>query len=331
MNSNLKVTIGKDEYGNDLVIDLKNVKNLLFAGCTGSGKSTLHHKIITTLISNNTPNELKYILIDPKRVDLPVYAKIPHNLTPVITDIRKGILSMKWLIKEIDRRYNILKQVNCKDINEYKGEEYLPSIILEIDEYSDLMQTYPKEAESLIVKIAQTGSSMGVHIILSTSRPSTKIITKNIRDSIPARIAFQCSASHDSKLVIGTTDALILRGQGDLLYRFGMKYIIHAQADYVSYEEEKELSHKLYEAYKDDVAEEVPVEEYKEEVDDELYEQARELVITSGIASTSYIQRKLGIGYSRAAQLIDLLERDSIVSPSRGGKPRLVLVSGPII
>jgi S-DNA-T family DNA segregation ATPase FtsK/SpoIIIE len=331
MNTNLKINLGKDEYGKDLVIDLKLVKHLLIAGCTGSGKSTLHHKIITTLISNNTPNELKLILIDPKRVELPVYAHIPHLLTAVITDMRKGVLSMKWVLKEIDRRYDILKKANCKDIGEYKGEEYMPTIVIEIDEFSDLMQTYPKETEPLVVKIAQIGSSVGIHIILSTSRPSTKILTKNIRDSITTRVAFQNFDSRDSKLVIGTADALSLHGHGDMLYRDGMKYVIRAQADYVSYEDVKALSQKLHEAYKGDVVGPTSVEEYEEEFADDLYEDAKELVITTGKASTSYLQRRLGIGYSRAAQLLNALERNHIVGPANGSKPRLILVSSPFM
>ena len=274
MNTNLKINIAKDEYGNDLAIDLSVIKHLLIAGNAGSGKSTLLHNIVSKLLSNNDPGDLKLILIDPRQVELNAYNRIPHLLTPVVTESKKAILAMKWSIKEMDRRYDLLKDENCKDIESYhkdvlapavkkldveerckleaagKIPETIPYIFIVIDEFSDVMLEYPKETEPLVVKIAQRGHAVGVHIILATSRLTTKILTKSIRDAIGARIALQTSSAQDSKAIIGTDGACLLRKDGDMLYRDGMKYVIHGQADFVSYENVKILCESIKESYR---------------------------------------------------------------------------------
>src|SRR3989344_3615452 len=339
MNTNLNINIAKDEYGNDLVIDLSVTKYLLIAGNAGSGKSTLLHNILSKLLSTNSPSDLKLILIDPKQVELNAYKDVPHLLTPVITETKKAILAMKWSIKEIDRRHDLLKDENCKDITNYQGQEYMPRIVIVIDEFSDLMLAYPKETEPLVQKIAQMGHVVGIHIVLATSQSGPKVLTKSIRDAISARIALQTSTAQDSKAIIGTDGACLLRRDGDILYRDGMKYIIHGQADFVSYEDVKTLCESIKESYKESNFVEMPVtepqpgrnsifdgvEEFSDETGDELYDEARELVIAARKASTPYLQRRLKVGYARAAGLIDMLEERGVIASGSGAAPRKVL------
>ena len=332
MNRNLNINIGKDEYGKEIIINISDAKHLLMAGSTGSGKSTLLHKIITTLITNNSPEDLRLILIDPKRVELTLYNKIPHLLTEVIVDPKKAVLAMKWATKEIGRRFDIFKELDCKDISQYKGSESMPHILIVIDEFSDLIQTYPKETEEVVLKIAGIGHSVGVHIILSTSRPSTKVYTRAIQDAFISRVGLQVASATDSKLIIGTDSACTLRGSGDVLFRIGMKYIIRGQVDGVTEKEIKEIVNSLQKEYKENVeaVELVSISIFMLDDDigsgsDSLYEEVKEAVIKAGKVSTSYIQRKFGIGYSRSAGLMDMLERRGIIGPSNGAKPRVVI------
>lgn len=364
MNKNLTINLAKDEYGKDLIIDLAAIKHLFIAGSTGSGKSVLLHNILSTLLTNNSPEYLKLILIDPKRVELNVYANIPHLLTSPMYDPKKAILAMKWARKEIDRRYETLKNHDCKDIDVYHktiveptigkhknaiihGDdpdyqsnlpETMPNIVIMVDEFSDLVQAYPKEVEPAVLKIAQMGHVVGVHIIISTSRLSTKIFTASLRDAIGARIAMQTSSIQDSKLIIGTADASLLRGSGDMLFRDGLKYIVRGQGKLISYEDVKAQCKSLQVEYMDESRAEVnliPTETRSSAAfdamaeagdADDIYDEAREAVISAGKASTSYIQRKLGVGYSRAAMLMDMLEEGGVIGPANGSKPREVIV-----
>ncbi len=364
MNKNLTINLAKDEYGNDLIIDLSSVKHLLVAGSTGSGKSILLHNIVSTLLMNNRPEHLKLIVIDPKRVELNVYANIPHLLTSPIFEPKKAILAMKWAGKEMDRRYETLKNHDCKDIDIYHNtvmapvvEKYrkaiksdddqdhhyslpetMPDIVIVIDEFSDLVQAYPKEVEPVVLKIAQMGHVVGIHIIISTSRLSTKIFTASLRDAIGARIAMQTSSIQDSKLIIGTGDACMLRGGGDLLFRDGLKYIIRGQGRLVLYEDVKNQCKFLEDEYKEvseDTLDLTPPKSLANAAfdamsnageEDDLYDLAKEATLEAGKVSSSYLQRKLGVGYSRAAHLIDMLEENRIIGPANGAKPREVMV-----
>jgi len=326
MRTNLTINIGVDEYERDFILELNYTgKHILIAGCTGSGKSVLLHKIITTLISNNSPERLKLILIDPKRVELTLYKEVPHTLTPTITDPKKAVLALKWTTKEMSRRYDIFEHANCRYIDDYKGDERMPHIVVIIDEFSDLIQTYPKEIESLVIKIAQMGYAVGIHIILSTSRPSTKVCTKKILDEITAHIVMQTSSPHDSKLIIGTEDAYKLHGAGDMIFRDGMKYSIRAQVDNVLEAEIKEIISPLQKLYKIDGYFDLLPDEFEDESDDDLYQKVKEDVTKLGKVSTSYLQRKFGIGYSRAAGLIDMLETRGVVGPANGSEPRKII------
>jgi S-DNA-T family DNA segregation ATPase FtsK/SpoIIIE len=290
-------------------------------------------------------------------------------LTPVIFDPKKAILAMKWAGKEIGRRFETLERSNCKDIDTYHetvfgpaiekyevarksredSDEELPSlpesmphIVIVVDEYSDITQVYPKEIEAAALKIVQLGHSIGVHMILSSSRVGTKIYTKAILDAVSTRIALQTASASDSKLIIGTGDAHILRDSGDMLYREGMKYIIRGQINMFTYEEAQSTTKSVCERYKDEIADSInfaplttsataafdAMRDDSSMEEDDMYEPAREAVISARAASTSFIQRKLGIGYSRAAQLMDRLEERGVIGPANGGKPREILVEG---
>ena len=325
MNTNLTINIGKDEYGKDITINLFETKNLLIAGSTGSGKSVLLHKIVTTLLSNNSPEDLKLIMIDPKRVELTMYKEIPHLLTKVIMDPKRAVLAMKWAVKEIDRRYDILNESGCKDISNYNGKEKMPPILFVIDEFSDFMQIYPKELESVVLKVVSIGYSVGVHMILSTSRPSAKVYTKAIQGAFTSRIALQVASKAESKLIIGTDEACNLRGSGDILFRIGMKYVIRGQVDNVSEKEVKAVTKILREEYKNSILSNLSVDESDYDKDD-MYEIVKEEVLRARKVSTSYIQRKFDLGYSRSAQLVDLLEKKGVIGPAKGTKPREVIM-----
>ncbi|MDD5165435.1 MAG: FtsK/SpoIIIE domain-containing protein [Candidatus Pacebacteria bacterium] len=328
MNTNLSINIGKDEYGKDLTIDLVEAKHLLVAGSTGSGKSTLIHRIITTFISNNSPEDLRFILIDPKRVELTMYDKIPYLLTPTIIDPKQAVLALKHMVKEMGRRYDTLKKADCTDISTYQSdEEFMPRIVIVIDEFSDLMQTYPKEIEPAVVKLASMGHIVGIHLIVSTSRPSTKVYTKAMQEVFTSRVGLQMGSTADSKLIVGTDAAVILRGSGDILFRMGMKYVIRAQVREIGEHDIKKLVSALVERYSDIVVPELQTSESDmgEYENDDMYEPAKEAVIASGKASTAFLQRKLGIGYSRSAKIIDMLEERGVIGPARGDKPREVI------
>jgi S-DNA-T family DNA segregation ATPase FtsK/SpoIIIE len=305
-------------------------------------------------------------MIDPKRVELTMYNKIPHLLTPVITDPKKAILALKWAAKEMARRYDVLEKCSSRDIDSYhktvlapalekhktkkdetssdKLPETMPYIAIFIDELADIMQTYPRELEAAIVRLAQMSRAVGIHLIISTQRPSVNVITGLIKANIPSRIALQVSSQIDSRTILDQMGAEKLLGAGDMLYLGGeMSKPVRLQSAYISESEVKRVVKYLIDEYKDEINDEInltPTEagssaafdsmmnEDSLEDDDELYEAVREEVINSKKASTSYIQRKFGIGYSRAAKLIDTLEARGVVGPANGSKPRDILVGG---
>ena len=365
MKTNLNINIAKDEYGKDLIINIGTLKNLFIAGMAGSGKSTLLHNILSTLIANNDANVLKLVLIDPKRIELGVYNKVPHLLTPVIIEPKKAVLALKWAGKETERRLGVLKDNDCKDISTYHKnvlepalEEYekpattdedhfststlpetMPWIIIVIDDLSNLLQTYPRETISAILRIIDTGHSVGIYCVFTSTRVSSQIFGKELQSAISARIALQITNAADSRLVIGTTDACQLHGPGDMLFRDGKKYVIRAQVNMFTFEEAKSIANSVSEKYKDEIADSINLasstasasaafdamsDDDSLEDDDDMYDGAREAVIESGKASTSFIQRRLGIGYSRAAKLMDMLEERGIIGLTNGSEPREV-------
>ncbi|MFQ5662126.1 MAG: DNA translocase FtsK, partial [Candidatus Paceibacteria bacterium] len=357
----LLVSLGKDITGKSYFGNLGKMPHVLIAGATGSGKSVTIHTFITSLLFRNSAEQLRFIMIDPKRVELTLYNNIPHLLTPVITDPKKAILALKWAAKEMDRRYGVLEENSVRDIESYHesiagledeeeeendGEEVeaMPYIAIVIDELADIMQMYPRELESVVVRLAQMSRAVGIHLILSTQRPSVNVITGLIKANIPSRIALQVASQIDSRTILDGSGAEKLLGSGDMLYLSGeMSKPRRLQAAFISENEVKKVAKYLIKNYGDDVQNEIDLsangtrdtnnsavfeailDENEDEEEDELYEEAKETVIHAGKASTSYLQRKLRIGYARAARLIDILEEKGVIGPADGAKPREVL------
>lgn len=354
----LLVSLGKGISGMSYFGNLAKAPHLLIAGATGSGKSVTIHAVITSLLYRNSPDNLKFIMVDPKRVELTLYNKIPHLLTPVITDAKKTILALKWAAKEMDRRYDVLQAESLQNIASYhknvvepalkkaqKGKdpvaiETMPYIVIVIDELADIMQAYPRELESAIVRLAQMSRAVGIHLILSTQRPSVNVITGLIKANIPSRVALQVASQIDSRTILDMSGAEKLLGAGDMLYLSGeMSQPQRIQSAYISESETKAVVKYLVDSYENEVPSEInltgenqknnifeaTIENESMEDDDDLYEEAKQTVMEAGKASTSYLQRKLGIGYARAARLIDILEERGVIGPGSGAKPREVM------
>ncbi len=333
----LEVALGKDVSGRTWSTPLDAMPHLLVAGATGSGKSVCINTIIISLLYQNGPETLRFIMVDPKKVELSAYADIPHLLTPVITDIKKTVNALKWAVAEMDRRYTLLQKANKRNIQTYNtnSEEKLPYIVFIVDEMADLMIAARNEVESLIIRLAQMARAVGIHLVVATQRPSVDVITGLIKANIPTRIAFAVASSMDSRTILDTVGAEKLVGKGDMLFS-NPKYKkpVRIQGAFLSEEEVERVTNYIRERS--------GAPEYMEEVtnkggganggvggsdEDDLFDDAKEIVIMAGKASTSFLQRKLKIGYSRAARLMDLLEDAGIVGSSDGAKPREILVS----
>ena len=356
----LLLGLGRGITGESHFANLAKSPHMLIAGATGAGKSVTIHTIITSLLYRNSPELLKFIMVDPKRVELTMYNKIPHLLTPVITDPKKTILALKWAGKEMSRRYDVLEEHGVRDIDSYhenilkpavkKGgdpeeiPEKMPYIVVIIDELADIMQTYPRELEAGIVRLAQMSRAVGIHLIISTQRPSVNVITGLIKANVPARVALQVASQIDSRTILDMPGAEKLLGAGDMLYLSGsVPQPIRVQSAYISEDEVKRVVDYLAKNYEfDGLSDEISLEEKENgnsdtlfnamdggdsgEDEDDLYGEAKETVIAAGKASTSYLQRKLKIGYSRAARIMDILEENGVIGPADGSKPREVLV-----
>jgi S-DNA-T family DNA segregation ATPase FtsK/SpoIIIE len=350
----LLMGLGRGISGLASFANLAKAPHLLIAGATGSGKSVTIHTLITSLLYRNPPERLRFIMIDPKRVELTLYNKIPHLLTPVVTEAKKAILVLKWATKEMERRYNLLESHAVRDIQSYhknilgtampvaEGQEEpdkMPYIVIIIDELADIMSTYPRELEAAIVRLAQMSRAVGIHLVLSTQRPSVEVITGLIKANIPSRIALQVASQIDSRTILDMAGAEKLLGSGDMLYLSGdMSKPIRLQSAFISEEEVKKVVNYLAKAYEGELADEITLAgsdpnalssvdlsgDPDSEGEDELYEDARQTVIEAGKASASYLQRKLKIGYARAARLLDLLEERGVIGPGDGAKQREV-------
>ncbi len=350
----LTIALGRNISGKAVFGNMVKMPHVLVAGTTGSGKSVTIHSMITSLLYRNGPDDLKLILIDPKRVELTLYNNIPHLLTPVITEAKKTILALKWAAKEMDRRYDILETESVRDIESYHknvwgkngeekegGPDRMPYIVIIIDELADIMSSYPRELEAAIVRLAQMSRAVGIHLILSTQRPEVNIITGLIKANIPARIALKVSSQIDSRTILDAGGAEKLLGAGDMLYSSGEAQPERLQSAFISESEVKKVVKYLADAYRDEVSEEITLtagsisadksifeaslQDEDAEDDDEMYEEARACVVEAGKASTSYLQRKLKLGYARAARLMDVLEERGVIGPGDGAKPREVL------
>ena len=335
----LPIIIGRGIDGSTKILSIARLPHLLVAGTTGSGKSVVMHNIVLSLIYNHSPDDVRFILIDPKRVEFTLYEGIPHLITPVITTPKKAIGALNWAVQEMERRYEILQKAKCRDIGSYisKGNT-LPYIVVIVDELADLMQTYPRELEANIVRLAQMSRAVGIHIILSTQRPSVNVITGLIKANIPSRIALQVSSQIDSRTIIDGAGAETLLGSGDLLCLTGdISKPQRFQSAFIEENEVKGVVKYLKDKYASELGEdELIISEDELEKkgggasgggsndEDDLYDDAKRVVIEADKASTSLLQRRLKVGYSRAARLIDMLEDNGIIGPQQGSKGREV-------
>jgi S-DNA-T family DNA segregation ATPase FtsK/SpoIIIE len=343
-SSPLVAWLGKDISGSAVWTDLQKMPHALIAGTTGSGKSGSVNAILSSILLHASPNEVRMVLVDPKRVELNHYEKIPHLLTPVVTSPRLAANVLNNLIAEMESRYGVMEEARARNlaelnrVREREGEAPLPHILCVIDELADLMMIAPAEVEDAIIRLAQKSRAVGIHLLLATQRPSTDIITGTIKVNIPARIAFAVSSQVDSRVILDQGGAETLLGQGDMLFRpAGTSKMQRIQGAFITEAEIAKLTEHWSQQGEPDFAEELleaaqPQSEEGGEDDfnpdsDDLLDQAAHLVVESGTASVSMIQRRLRVGYTRAGRLIDMLERRGIISGYEGSKPRQVLLS----
>jgi len=344
-NAEVPVVLGKDITGEAATVDLVQMPHLLIAGATGSGKSVCVNAMILTILYRKPPSECRLILIDPKIVELKLYNGIPHLLTPVITEPKKAFQALQYCIYEMERRYACLDSMGVRDIRSYNrrikereiAAEYMPYIVVVIDEFADLMATTGKELEQIVARLAAMSRAVGIHLVLATQRPSIDIITGLIKANIPSRIAFMVAGRMNSQIIIDSPGAEKLLGKGDMLYSGAVDpFPIRMQGAFVSEEEvERVVDYVKTLGEPNYIDDEIFYDEEEEDSgpalfsdgDDPLYDKAMEIVMQQGRASASYIQRRLKIGYNRAARLVEEMEHHGVVGPAQGSKPREILRS----
>lgn len=340
--SKLTIALGKDIAGNPIIADLAKMPHMLIAGATGSGKSVCMNTIITSILFKANPDEVKMIMIDPKMVELNTYNGIPHLISPVVTDPKKAASALRWVVKEMENRYELFARTGAKDIIRYNRavadrqieseKGFLPSIVVIIDELADLMMVAPADVEDAICRLAQMARAAGIHLLVATQRPSVDVITGLIKANIPSRIAFAVSSSTDSRTILDMAGAEKLLGRGDMLFfPVGAPKPIRVQGAFLSDKEVEALVSFLKTQGQPEFAEGVTKEDQHSPAeppeDDELFPDAVRILIESGQASISMLQRRLRIGYARAARLIDMMEERGIVGGYEGSKPRAILMS----
>jgi len=349
-SGDLVVPLGRSEFGEDEFLHIQDLPHLLIGGTTGSGKTELLHSIINSLIIKHGAGQCRFILVDLKRTELHAYSKLPHLLTEVIHDPKKVVIALKWCIKEMERRLDVLVEHGCQNISSYhknvsrkfKGKgtppEPMPFIMVVIDELADLMALYPKEIEACLVRLAQMSRAVGIHLILSTQRPTVNVVTGLIKANIPTRIALQVASQVDSRTILDQGGAEKLVGKGDMLFLSSKEpYPKRMQGYYLSEEEVQENIAVMIQKYEAEIHDTVSLEPSSnnffstdEDFDyDAMYEQAKALALELGKISTSYIQRRLKIGYSRAVKFIDMLEERGVITEASGSKPREVVTPVP--
>ncbi|HDD53588.1 MAG TPA: hypothetical protein ENF32_05940 [Thermosulfidibacter takaii] len=337
-SSPLTMALGKDIFGKPFVADLKRMPHLLVAGATGSGKSMGLNTIICSILYKATPQKVKFIMVDPKMLEFSVYNGVPHLITPVITDPRKAASALGWAVTEMERRYALLTQWGVRNIEGYNrmAEDPLPSIVVVIDELADLMMVAAKDVETLIARLAQKARAAGIHLVVATQRPSVDVITGLIKANFPCRISFKVTSKVDSRTILDTMGAEKLLGLGDMLFLPpGTSDLVRLHGAYISDQEILRVATFWQEQEEPQFDEEIVSRPLVEggvngmsgDMDDELYHQAVDLVVRTGHASASMIQRYLKIGYNRAARLIERMEKEGVVGPAQGSKPREVLLT----
>ena len=331
----LPIALGKNISGKPIIGDLASMPHLLIAGTTGSGKSVCINTIILSLLYRHTPDRCKFILIDPKMLELSTYEGIPHLLCPVITEAKKAASVLGWVVKEMESRYRLMTKEGVRNIDGYNAKHKLPMpyIVVVVDEMSDLMLVAGKEIENYIQKLSQMARAAGIHIIMATQRPSVDVITGTIKANFPTRISFQVTSKIDSRTILGEQGAEQLLGKGDMLFMSSANRIVRIHAPFVSDNEIEKINNSLRAQaepeYIDEIlnfADEKEIGDNQNQGDkDELYQSALEIIRSEGKASTSFLQRKLQIGYNRAARIIDMMEADGIVSKANHVGKRDVL------
>ena len=332
----LPIALGKDISGSPITGDLSSMPHLLIAGTTGSGKSICINTIILSLLYRHTPEKCKFILIDPKMLELSTYEGIPHLLCPVITEAKKAASVLGWVVKEMESRYKLMTKKGVRNIDgyNYKHKLLMPYIVVIVDEMSDLMLVAGKEIENYVQKLSQMARAAGIHIIMATQRPSVDVITGTIKANFPTRISFQVASKIDSRTIIDEQGAEQLLGKGDMLYKSSANKIVRIHAPYVSENEIEKINNFLRSQAEPDYIDEILNFADEKEIGenflsnenkDELYEKALEIIKSEGKASTSFLQRKLQIGYNRAARIIDMMEAEGIVSKANHVGKRDVL------
>jgi DNA segregation ATPase FtsK/SpoIIIE, S-DNA-T family len=347
--SKLTLALGKTIHGEPYVTDLATMPHLLIAGSTGTGKSVGLNAMLTSILYRATPDDVRMIMIDPKRLELGMYEEIPHLLTPVVVDAKKAANALRWAVREMEERYKTLAAEGVRNIEQYnrnirmmleetgnkdpEAPRPLPFIVVVIDELADLMMVASNEVEESICRLAQMARAVGIHLILATQRPSVDVITGLIKANLPSRISFRVSSKTDSRTILDSNGAEQLLGKGDMLFLPpASSRCIRLHGPYISEQESARLASFLRKQGKPVFDESITAEDEKGGVEgvqfekDELYDEAARIVVGSGQVSISYLQRKLRIGFSRAARLVDMMEAEGLVSPGAGGKPREVLV-----
>lgn len=334
--SPLTIVMGKDVTGSAQVATIESMPHLLIAGATGSGKSIFINTLILSLLYRNSPAVVRMILVDPKRVELSLYNGIPHLLTPVITEPDKTVNALKWAVKEMDRRYRLLAESGSRNLPSFNAnhpDEAMPLIVIVIDELADLMATHARDVEGMIVRLAQMARAIGIHLVLATQRPSVNVITGLIKANVPARVAFNVASQIDSRTILDGGGAEKLLGSGDMLYLPGDRAKpVRLQGGFISEDEVRQVVKDLKEKnpteaqFDDSIV--TPQHggsgEAGDAADDVLFEEAKRIVTESGKASASLLQRRLRVGYSRAARLLDMLEDNGVIGAQEGNRPREV-------
>ena len=349
--SKLTLALGKTIHGEPYMMDLATMPHLLIAGSTGTGKSVGLNSMLTSILFRATPDDVRMIMIDPKRLELGMYEEIPHLMTPVVVDPKKASNALRWAVREMEERYKTLAAFGVRNIEQYNRNvrqfieakelpegatempRVLPFIVVVVDELADLMMVAGNEVEESIARLAQMARAVGIHLILATQRPSVDVITGLIKANLPTRISFRVASKIDSRTILDSNGAEQLLGRGDMLLlppASSQKVRLHGP--YISEQESARLASFLRKQGKPTYDESITADDKKtgpESIEfekDDLYDEAARIVVETGQVSISYLQRKLRIGFSRAARLVDMMEAEGLISPATGGKPREVLV-----